>query len=224
MQTFNPVSTEKYEAWYASRRGAWIGAHEARLLIRLGAIGQGTHVLDAGCGTGWFARRYAAARAQVTGLDYRQDMLRHASSLGGDINYLQGDMRALPFSPGSFDTVSAVTALCFVDDEHAALQEMLRVARHTVVLGLLHRHSLLWWRKHGRGTYGGARWHTRHDIHRLLTQFPSISHYEIHTILFWPGAPAIGRVLEAIPPLARWFGGFMAVRIVLRQAARTARE
>ena len=222
MQTFNPVSAEGYEAWYASRRGTWIGTREARLLIRLGAIGQGTHILDAGCGTGWFSRRYAATGAQVTGLDYRHDMLRHAFGLGEGINYLQGDMRALPFAARRFDTVSAVTALCFVDDERAALRELRRVARHTVVLGLLHRHSLLWWRKHGHGAYRGARWHTRGEIHQLLAQLAGISHYEIHTILFWPGGPVIGRILEAMPLLARWFGGFMAVRIVLRDPQHAA--
>jgi ubiquinone/menaquinone biosynthesis C-methylase UbiE len=216
MQTFIPSSAQKYEAWYASRRGAWIGDSEARLLMRLGNIGHATRVLDAGCGTGWFSRRYATAGAQVTGLDYRPDMIRYAHSLGGDINYTQGDMCALPFATRCFDTVSAVTSLCFVDDEITALKEMLRVARHTVVLGLLHRHSLLWWRKHDHGMYTGARWHTRRDIQRLLAQLPGVSHYEIRTILFWPGGPAPGRLLETIMPLARWFGGFMAVRIVLR--------
>jgi SAM-dependent methyltransferase len=209
-----PVPPDEYDAWYATARGAWMGETEAKSLIRLGEIGPGSTLLDAGCGTGWFSRRFAQAGGQVTGLDRDPSMLAYARSRGRGVDYLEGDMLALPLPDKSFDLVTAVTSLCFVRDEARALAEMLRVAKRQVLLGLLHRPSLLYRRKHGRGAYTGAHWHTRAEIKRLAAAFPEIRRCHIETILFWPGGPGMGRMLEPVPGL-KYFGGFMAVKIEL---------
>lgn len=204
-----------YDAWYASPRGAWIGAREAELLVRLGKIAPGQTLLDAGCGSGWFTRRFAATGCAVGGIDRDPGMIAYAASRGGPARYLVGDMTALPLPDKSFDIVSAVTALCFVRDERAALAEMIRVARRCVVLGLLHRRSLLYLQKRGRGAYAGAHWHTRTEVQALLATFSQIRAYEIETALFWPGGPVLGRALEKLPWLPRRFGSFIAVEILL---------
>src|SRR3990170_2763550 len=204
-----------YDAWYASPRGAWIGAREAELLVRLGKIAPGQTLLDAGCGSGWFTRRFAATGCEVSGIDRDPGMIAYAAARGGPARYLAGDMTALPLPDKSFDIVTAVTSLCFVRDERAALGEMIRVARRRVVLGLLHRRSFLYLTKRGRGAYAGAHWHTRAEIIRLVSEFPEIRSYEIETELFWPGGPALGRALEKLPWLPRRFGGFMAVKLKL---------
>jgi ubiquinone/menaquinone biosynthesis C-methylase UbiE len=191
-----------------------MGETEARRLIRLGAIGAGRAVLDAGCGSGWFTRRFAETGATVTGVDRDPAMLAYARDRGGSGRYIEGDMLALPVPDKSFDLVTAVTSLCFVSDQRRALSELLRAARHTVLLGLLHRYSLLYLRKHGRGAYTGAHWHTRAEITSLLAAFPQIRGYEIETALFWPGGPGMGQWLEKVPGLKR-YGGFMAVKIEL---------
>lgn len=209
-----PLPPDEYDAWYASARGAWMGETEAKLLIRLGEIRPESTLLDAGCGTGWFSRRFAQAGGQVTGLDRDPSMLACARSLGRGVDYLEGDMLALPLPDKSFDIVTTVTSLCFVREEARALSEMIRVARRGVVLGLLHRDSLLYRRKHGRGAYAGARWHTRAEIKRLAAAFPEIRRYRIETTLFWPGEPGLGRMLERMPGL-KYFGGFMAVKLEL---------
>ncbi len=208
------ISPADYEAWYATPRGAWIGGLEADALIRLGNLGAGRHVLDAGCGSGWFSRRFAAAGARVTGVDRDPAMLAYARGLGGGVEYLEGDMRALPMPDKCFDVVTAVTSLCFVADEARALAEMARVARKRIVLGLLHRHSPLYLKKHDRGAYAGARWHARDDVEQLVAGFPGARDVEVETLLFWPGGPRLGRAFEAVPGLKR-FGGFMAVKITL---------
>lgn len=208
------ISPGDYEAWYETPRGAWMGTAEAEALLRLGKIGIDTYVLDAGCGTGWFSRRFAAAGARITGIDRDPAMLACARGLGGKVEYLEGDMRALPLPDKSFDVVTAVTSLCFVADETRALAEMARLARRRIVLGLLHRHSLLYLKKHDRGAYAGARWHARDDVERLVAGLPGARDVEVETLLFWPGDPRLGRALEAAPGLKR-FGGFMAVGIYL---------
>lgn len=209
------ISPGDYDAWYETPRGAWAGAAEAEALLRLAEIGIGTHALDVGCGSGWFSRRFADAGARVTAVDRDPAMLAYARARDGRANYLQGDMLALPLPDKSFDIVTAVTSLCFVADESRALTEMARVARVRIVLGLLHRRSLLCLKKRGRGVYAGARWHTRADIERLVAGLPGVRDVETETLLFWPGGPRLGRALEALPELKR-FGGFMAVRIELQ--------
>ena len=207
-----------YDAWYATSRGAWLGGREVEALIRLGGIGSGTILLDVGCGSGWFTRRFGATGCAATGLDRDPAMIKYARARGG-ADYMQGDMLALPFPDKSFDVVTAVTALCFVDDEHKALAEMIRVARRRVVLGLLHRRSLLYLRKRGRGAYAGAHWHTRAEVEALLHSFPQLRGHKIETLLFWPGGPVAGRALEKLPWLSRRCGGFMAVGIELQASS-----
>lgn len=209
------IDPHAYDAWYATPRGAWMGAAEARALIALGGLlRDGQTLLDAGCGTGWFSRHFAAAGCAVTGIDHDHAMLDYARRHSGQqIEYLRGDLAALPFRDRSFDSVAAVTSLCFVTDQCAALREMARVARRSVLLGLLHRHSLLHWRKHGRGAYIGAHWHSRGEIAALArcAGFDS-PNTRTESLLFWPGEPGLGRPLETLSPLRR-IGAFLAVRL-----------
>jgi SAM-dependent methyltransferase len=205
----------EYDAWYHQPCGAWVGEQEAAALLRMVDIGSQTSLLDVGCGSGWFTRCFAATGCSVVGLDPDRAMLDYAHNQDNRIHYVQGDMRRLPLADNSVDVVTAITSLCFVRDEHQALAEMLRVARKTVLLGLLHRQSFWYWLRAGRGSYTGARWHTRKDIESLLRNFQVLRAVEIETLLLWPGNPGTGRVLERLPWLAKRFGGFMAVKLSL---------
>jgi SAM-dependent methyltransferase len=204
-----------YEAWYDSPRGRWMGEREAAALLRLGGLREGMSVLDAGCGSGFFTRHFAAVGAAVVGLDRDSGMLAYARQRDARPPYVQGDLLALPFADRSFDVAAAVTSLCFVADERRALGELIRVARRAVVLGLLHRHSLLYLLKRGRGGYAGARWHTRDEIERLARGFPAVQAVIVESLLFWPGGAGLGRLLERMPGLSD-FGAFMAVKIELK--------
>ncbi len=215
MPTHEKDSPQIYDAWYATARGAWMAEVEAQALLRQGLISQHTRVLDVGCGTGWFSRRYKAAGAEVVGVDRDRAMLAYARGADASIPWVRADMQALPFPGQQFDVVIAVTSFCFAQNEIAALKEMLRTARRSVVLGLLHKHSLLHLRKQGRGAYTGAHWHTRGEMTRLLAGHQEIAAYSLETRLFWPGGPRLGRWLEALPGLARCFGGFLVVTIRL---------
>ena len=59
----------EYEAWYHTARGAWIAGLEFSLLTRLLRPTAGESLLDAGCGTGHFSRRFRQAGLEVTGID-----------------------------------------------------------------------------------------------------------------------------------------------------------
>ncbi|MBI4753942.1 MAG: methyltransferase domain-containing protein [Betaproteobacteria bacterium] len=208
------MSPEEYDAWYDTPRGAWIGGVEYLLLGDMLAPRAGETVLDVGCGTGHFTRRFAQDRriAWAAGADIDLQATRHAAGRGA-ANYVVADARRLPFPDRSFDLVISVTALCFVDDARTALAEMLRVARRRVALGLLNRHSLLWLAKGrggGRGAYRGAHWHTRRELHHLFAAQPA-HRLTLRTAVVLPGGGVLAQCLEApLRRLAPWAGAFIA--------------
>jgi len=211
------MQPERYEAWYATRRGAWIGEEEYRLISSLLAPRPNETLLDVGCGTGYFTRRFAAIAAEgnVVGADIDLDTLRFAVGHSArSIGFVAADAHQLPFRDKSFDLVVGITSLCFIREEKQALREMLRVARRRVVLGLLNRHSLLYLakgRRGGRGAYHGARWHTPTEALRLFDGLP-VFHAGLGTAIVMPGGKPWSRRLE--PLLRRWLpgcGAFIAV-------------
>ncbi|MGB7543700.1 MAG: class I SAM-dependent methyltransferase [Burkholderiales bacterium] len=209
---------EEYDAWYATQRGAWIGTREYRLLVRLLEPRPGDTLLDVGCGTGYFTRRFEAGgfRTRVTGADLDLGALRYASqhSARRAETYVCADARTLPFPDRSVDLVISVTALCFINEERAALAEMLRVARRRVALGLLNRHSLLYLEKgrgEGKGAYRGARWHTPRQALALFTGLP-VSSTRLATAVFLPRAGLLARRVEpCLQNVGAEWGSFIAV-------------
>jgi demethylmenaquinone methyltransferase / 2-methoxy-6-polyprenyl-1,4-benzoquinol methylase len=94
------------------------------------AVRPGNRVLDAACGTGDLAiadRR--AGAAHVTGLDFSEQMLARARRKTADVEWVQGDLLALPFEDGSFDAATVGFGVRNVDDLSLALRELRRVLR-----------------------------------------------------------------------------------------------
>ncbi|HEY9147654.1 MAG TPA: class I SAM-dependent methyltransferase, partial [Gammaproteobacteria bacterium] len=173
----------------------------------------GESLLDLGTGTGHFARRFAAAGLGVTGLDPDPAALDFARRQAGGIDYVQGDMRALPFPDGSFDYCSAVTSLCFVPEPQPALAEMWRVCRRGVVLGLLNRHSLLHRQKAGSGGYAGARWDTPAAVRQWAGTLQGVGVVRMESAIFLPGGGPLARFGERLIPARLLMGSFLAVII-----------
>jgi ubiquinone/menaquinone biosynthesis C-methylase UbiE len=204
-----------YDAWYRTPRGGWIGEVEYRLLHRMLAPAPDATLLDVGCGTGYFTRRFAQdAGLHVTGLDPNREWLDYARAHGGpNETYIAGDALELPFPDASFDFVVAITALCFIQDQQRALQEILRVARKRFALGLLNRNSMLYGQKGrdgGTGAYRGAHWHTLGEVHELLRGL-AVRDAHIRTAVFVPSAGTVARILERLAPNLLPWGAFIAV-------------
>ncbi|MBE0615206.1 MAG: class I SAM-dependent methyltransferase [Burkholderiales bacterium] len=209
------MQPEQYEEWYTTPRGAWIGGIEYRLLDELLTPRFGETVLDVGCGTGYFTRRFSdsAAVDWTVGADVDFASARFAAGRGKAI-YVAADGQSLPFTNRSFDLVTSVTALCFMREARRALMEMLRVARRRVALGLLNRHSLLWFTKGrdgGRGAYWGAHWHTRREVERLFAGQPA-RNLTLRTAIMLPGGGRVARWAEPhLERMAPCCGAFVAV-------------
>ncbi|MCG8710485.1 malonyl-ACP O-methyltransferase BioC [Brenneria sp. 4F2] len=98
-------------------------------LLNMIAAHQGARVLDAGCGTGYFSRRWQQLGKTVTALDLSADMLAHASERQSAARYLLGDIENLPLADSSVDISYSNLAVQWCDSLPAALAELHRVTR-----------------------------------------------------------------------------------------------
>ena len=209
----NITDPATYEAWYHTPRGRWIGDREFILLRNLSGTEAGDSLLDAGCGTGYFSRRFARLGLAVSGIDLDLETLKFARTQGEAVHYMQGNALALPFSDNAFDRTIAVTSLCFINDPLPVLRELWRVTRHVLVLGLLNRHSLLHWKKQGQGSYRGARWDTTGEV--LKQWIPALSpapgEMVLRSAIFLPQGTGMAQWSEQRLPATLPWGGFLAV-------------
>ena len=89
----------------------------------------GDRVLDAACGTGELALAALDAGGVVTGLDFSERMLEQARRKSDAIEWVRGDVLALPFEDGAFDAATIGFGIRNLDDLDAGLSELARVVR-----------------------------------------------------------------------------------------------
>jgi demethylmenaquinone methyltransferase / 2-methoxy-6-polyprenyl-1,4-benzoquinol methylase len=97
----------------------------------------GDRVLDACCGTGDLAIAARDRGADVVGLDFSEAMLERARAKAADVEWVAGDVLALPFEDASFDAVTVGFGVRNVEDIGAGLRELRRVLRPGGRLGIL---------------------------------------------------------------------------------------
>ena len=97
----------------------------------------GDRVLDACCGTGDLAIAAAQAGGRVTGVDFSERMLERAWRKAPELQWVQGDALALPFSDGSFEAATVGFGVRNLDDLEAGLAELRRVLRPGGRVGIL---------------------------------------------------------------------------------------
>jgi demethylmenaquinone methyltransferase/2-methoxy-6-polyprenyl-1,4-benzoquinol methylase len=89
----------------------------------------GDRVLDACCGTGDLAIAAKEAGGSVTGLDFSPRMLERARTKSREIEWVQGDLLALPFGDAAFDAATVGFGVRNLDDLERGLAELRRVLR-----------------------------------------------------------------------------------------------
>jgi demethylmenaquinone methyltransferase/2-methoxy-6-polyprenyl-1,4-benzoquinol methylase len=89
----------------------------------------GDAVLDACCGTGDLALDDLAAGGSVTGLDFSERMLERARRKSNEIEWVEGDLLALPFEDGAFDAATVGFGVRNLEDLERGLRELRRVLR-----------------------------------------------------------------------------------------------
>jgi SAM-dependent methyltransferase len=107
----------------------WRAGQERRLKMILDAAGRriAGRLLENGCGVGMYVERLAPLAGQVIGLEY--DFPRAWEAHGHSPNILCAAGEQLPFPNDFFDLILSHEVLEHVQDDAAALREMVRVLR-----------------------------------------------------------------------------------------------
>jgi demethylmenaquinone methyltransferase/2-methoxy-6-polyprenyl-1,4-benzoquinol methylase len=180
---------------------------------------KGAQALDLACGTGDIAFQLASRGARVIGLDVTHRMLQLArqrpESHGPRVDFVTGDMSALPFPESSFDVVSTGYGLRNVPTLSVALGEIARVLRKGGLLVSLDfnrpHHSAV------RAIYLGYLTITGAALGWLLHRDPDTYRYIPESIRRYPGAQVVCDMArqaglsscDYIPVL----GGLMAIHV-----------
>lgn len=119
------------------------GFETTQTLIDLCHVGQGTHVLDVGCGVGatacYLAKTYGC---RVVGVDLRPSMVALSEErawregVEEQVQFRVADVQDLPFGEAQFDVVLCESVATFVADNPQVARELARVTRPDGYVGL----------------------------------------------------------------------------------------
>ncbi|MDY7082709.1 MAG: methyltransferase domain-containing protein [Halobacteria archaeon] len=131
-------TAEEYDEWRFSRGGELVDRREKQALLELVGDIEIKSVLEIACGTGRFTIELMKKGAHVTGVDISQPMIRQGvkkakrEGIDGEVDFIRGDAKRLPFPDNSFDLVVAMRFFHLVDEPSEYLREMARVSRSVV--------------------------------------------------------------------------------------------
>ncbi len=219
------IDALKYDQWYRSPKGSYVGDLERELLTDLMRPERGESLLDVGCGTGYFSFYFYQLGLKITGLDNSEEMLNVARSKikkKGDIEFISGEATSLPFSDNSFDIVTLITSLGFIKEPSKAIREAFRVASKRVVLGTLNKYSIwaLYRRIEGlfRPTvYNETRFYSLKGLRNLVIPQAENSKIIWRSILFLPSFPRLRRIEKNLSRFKIPFGAFLVLVVELQK-------
>ena len=108
--------------WFVSRRRILMS-----LLRRLLPSRSDLEILDAGCGTG-INLEYLNEFGRVTGVDVSEDAIEFCRKRGNE-NVQRGDLTSLEWEDDRFDLVTVLDVIEHIDEDRAALAELIRVTK-----------------------------------------------------------------------------------------------
>lgn len=171
-------------------------------LLALAPAGFGPHLLDAGCGTGWYSRYWRDRGCTLTALDLSPNMLQTARERHSAHDYVLGDIDDLPLADASVDGVWSNLAVQWSSDLRTALQQCLRVTRpggtvlfSTLLDGSLHEVHQAWAQLDGRRH--ANRFLSAAQFHAATAALPMQAEQQIVTLHF-PSALSAMRSLKGI--------------------------
>jgi cyclopropane fatty-acyl-phospholipid synthase-like methyltransferase len=166
------VFDEDYLYFYEPFLSDEATAAQVELVWRLLELEPGMHVLDLACGHGRIANRLAERGARVTGLDATPMFLDRAradaAARGVEVEYVEGDMRDLPWVERFDRVISWFTSFGYFDDEgnrrvlreaHGALKPGGELLIENNNLAQLLTRALPWIVNERNGDFLIDRWH-----------------------------------------------------------------
>ena len=139
---FDTEDARRYEEWMADEKNRAALDLEMRLMTSMLRPVCGESLLDIGCGTGESIKPYLGKGINLTGIDPSGAMLAIAKEkLGHRVDFHRGFAEDLPFSDNAFNHASLFLTLEFSKNPYEAIAEACRVAKDSVFIGILNRHS-----------------------------------------------------------------------------------
>jgi SAM-dependent methyltransferase len=92
-------------------------------------VGPGTHLFDAGCGSGAGSVDATARGCRVTGADASEALIAIARRRLPNARFDVCDLESLPYADESFDATMAINSVFYCEDQAAAMRELRRVTR-----------------------------------------------------------------------------------------------
>jgi len=226
------VGPNIYAGWRASTLGAITELLEQKLVLDLAGPLFGKSVLDVGCGDGTLAAEFHRKGASfVVGCDPDPHMIAKATAQTmterDAMSYLLGRAEHLPFGDHSFDVVTAITVLCFVEQRSRAIEEMARVLKPGghLVIGGLGRWSTWAASRRVRAWMGNEFWsHARFTTARELRAAAIAAALRVDRIrgaVYYPHCAPVARAMRPLDPLLGAVTTFGAAFIAM-QATKKA--
>lgn len=193
---FTKQDATQYEKWLADEKNRAILNLETRLMTSMLRPVCGESLLDVGCGTGESIKPYLGRGINLTGLDPSPAMLEIArENLGHRVDFHRGYAEDLPFSDNAFNHVSLFLSLEFSNDPEEAVAEACRVAKDSVFIGILNKHSAyvsrLRLRRFIRPTvYDNARFFGIGEVRAMVFNRIGRVPFSWKTALQFPGSPS----------------------------------
>lgn len=134
------TQTERNRAQFTRQAQVYAGMQQTRdeaalnLLVAVSGARPGDRVLDIACGPGFLTLAFARACASARGVDATPAFLELARRTAVErgvtnVDFVQGDVNALPEPDGRYDVVSCRGAFHHFESPERVIGEMARVAR-----------------------------------------------------------------------------------------------
>lgn len=189
------TSSDDYASRFSGPVGAWmLGVQEHAVRTLLGAPG-GRTLLDVGGGHGQLAGPLARAGWRVTVHGSDAACARRIEPLiaAGAVQFVAGDILALPFPDRSFDVVVSVRLLPHCDRWPALVAELCRVARQAVIVDYPTSESL--------NRVAPALFGAKKRLEKNTRTFTLFTHREVQAAFTASGYAAAGRIGQFFLPM-----------------------
>ncbi len=117
---------EDYDQWEEFKI---VTQAEEKVLLSLIRDVEAKDILDVGCGTGRYTKRFEDLGARVVGIDFSRKMIRIAKAKTKMASYVVADASHLPFKDNIFHIVLSALVLNHIKNLNLFLTEMSRTCR-----------------------------------------------------------------------------------------------
>ncbi len=134
-----------YDGYYNTEFGKKVDEIEKGIISDLLSDIPTSQMLDIGCGTGHWSEFFIKKGFKVKGIDVSEAMLKVAQKKNMNAEFFLANSEQLPFENESYNFISSITMLEFVENQTKAIEELHRVLAKNgnLIIGALNKNSVI---------------------------------------------------------------------------------